>query len=199
MTPFFFSLRSLVLFAIIVWFVIYWRFGAYLLNDLRKTLPKRATRTDGLLMGMIGLFSAWIWITALFILRGRIHFQDGWLSSVSALLGLCLTLLGIGGTFYARHQLGRLWTAAAELQPNHRVVDEGLYRRMRHPIYTFAMLLNLGFCLVFPTWWNILFTFFILLGYARKAQGEEVFLQQALPGYKDYTQRVRYRILPGIW
>lgn len=150
-------------------------------------------------MAMITLMSMIIWVSALLIILGRTGFSETPLSQGAAVFGLLMTLSGISGTFYARHQLGRLWTAAAGLQSAHRVIDQGLYAWVRHPIYTFAMLLNFGFCLIFPTWWTIPATVIILLSYALKAQGEEELLLHSLDGYPDYMRRVPYRIFPKLW
>ena len=103
------------------------------------------------------------------------------------------------GTFYCRNYLGRFWTAETALQANHQIVDSGPYRAVRHPIYTCACVMYLGTALVFAAWWNGLIAGLVMLGYALKAKLEDDFLVCNLPGYQDYSQRVRYRLMLGIW
>lgn len=193
------ALRLFTLVTVITWFVIYWRFGLRLFGDIRVSLQRPHTRLDGMRIGAIAFFSWIIWMTGLFICLGRLEFPQNSLTAILAGVGVALTLLGIGGMFYTRRQLGRLWAAATRLQPDHRVVDHGPYRLLRHPIYSFAVLMNLGFFLVFPTWWDAIATVFIFIGYALKARDEERFLLHALQGYAEYLRRVPYRLIPWIW
>ncbi len=57
----------------------------------------------------------------------------------------------------------------------------------------------LGTALVFAAWWNGLIAGLVMLGYALKAKLEDDFLACNLPGYQDYCQRVRHRLVPGLW
>jgi protein-S-isoprenylcysteine O-methyltransferase Ste14 len=114
-------------------------------------------------------------------------------------LGCFLTILGIVGTFYCRHQLGRFSTAETTLKKEHQVMDQGIYGIVRHPLYSFAIILYLGLGLVFATWWNLLCAAGVALAYLLKAKNDEIFLEQNLASYAAYKKRVRYRLIPGIW
>ena len=86
-----------------------------------------------------------------------------------------------------------------EVQENQRVIDTGLYSIVRHPMYFATVLLFLAMPLVLGS----LISFVIFLMYpfiiAKRIKGEEQFLEQELPGYKEYKEKVKYRMLPFIW
>lgn len=86
-----------------------------------------------------------------------------------------------------------------EVQENQKVIDTGLYGIVRHPMYFATVLLFLAMPLVLGS----LISFVIFLSYpfiiAKRIKGEEAFLEQELPGYKEYKEKVKYRLLPFIW
>ncbi len=86
-----------------------------------------------------------------------------------------------------------------QVQENQKVVDTGLYGIVRHPMYFATLLLFLAIPLVLGS----LFSFVIFLAYpfiiAGRIKYEEKFLEEELKGYKEYKQKVRYRLLPFIW
>lgn len=86
-----------------------------------------------------------------------------------------------------------------EVQENQTVVDTGLYGIVRHPMYAVTLLLFLSMPLVLGS----VYSFLIFLAYpfiiAKRIKHEEAFLEKELPGYKEYKERVKYRLLPFIW
>lgn len=86
-----------------------------------------------------------------------------------------------------------------EVQENQKVIDTGLYGVVRHPMYFATLLLFLAMPLVLGS----LISFAIFLAYpfiiAKRIKGEEQFLERELPGYKEYKEKVKYRLLPFIW
>lgn len=86
-----------------------------------------------------------------------------------------------------------------EVQENQKVIDTGLYGIVRHPMYFATVLLFLAMPLVLGS----LISFVIFLVYpliiAKRIKGEETFLEQELAGYKEYKEKVRYRLIPFIW
>ena len=86
-----------------------------------------------------------------------------------------------------------------EVQENQTVVDGGLYGIVRHPMYGATVLLFLSIPLVLGS----LLSFLVFLPYplliAKRIKGEEEFLEQHLGGYKEYKEKVRYRLIPFIW
>ncbi|MBP1558913.1 MAG: isoprenylcysteine carboxylmethyltransferase family protein [Oscillospiraceae bacterium] len=86
-----------------------------------------------------------------------------------------------------------------EVQENQKVIDTGLYAVVRHPMYSATLLLFLSMPLVLGS----VYSFLLFLAYpfliAHRIKHEELFLQKELPGYGEYCQRVKYRLIPHIW
>lgn len=86
-----------------------------------------------------------------------------------------------------------------EVQENQKVIDTGLYGVVRHPMYSVTLLLFLSMPLVLGS----LFSFVIFLVYpfiiANRIKHEEAFLEKELEGYKEYKNKVKYRLIPFIW
>ena len=79
------------------------------------------------------------------------------------------------------------------------VVDTGLYGIVRHPMYMATILLFLMMPIVLGSWYAlIVFAFYPAIIIAR-LKDEEDLLTRELPGYGEYKQKVRYRIIPFIW
>ena len=86
-----------------------------------------------------------------------------------------------------------------QVQENQAVVDTGLYGVVRHPMYAVTLLLFLAMPLVLGS----VYAFVIFLVYpfiiAKRIKGEEAFLEEELTGYREYKEKVKYRLIPFIW
>ncbi len=86
-----------------------------------------------------------------------------------------------------------------EVQENQKVIDTGLYGIVRHPMYSVTLLLFLSMPLVLGS----IYSFLIFLMYpfiiAKRIKSEEEFLEKELDGYREYKQKVKYRLIPFIW
>jgi protein-S-isoprenylcysteine O-methyltransferase Ste14 len=86
-----------------------------------------------------------------------------------------------------------------EVQENQKVIDTGLYGVVRHPMYSATLLLFLAMPLVLGS----LYAFIIFLAYpfiiVKRLKAEEKFLEEELKGYREYKQKVKYRLIPFIW
>ena len=86
-----------------------------------------------------------------------------------------------------------------EVQAGQRVVDSGLYGVVRHPMYLATLLLFLSMPLILGS----VYAFAVMLAYlpliAARIRGEEALLERELAGYREYKEKVRYRLIPGIW
>ena len=86
-----------------------------------------------------------------------------------------------------------------EVQEDQKVIDTGLYGIVRHPMYSATLLLFLSMPLVLGS----VYSFLIFLTYpfiiAKRIKGEEEFLEKELAGYREYKQKVRYRLIPFVW
>jgi protein-S-isoprenylcysteine O-methyltransferase Ste14 len=181
---------------LLFWLLVYWQGGTKILADIRSALVSKVSRLDAFLLVVLAVLGLGMTVTAALVTLGWVAVPvPAWLAGI----GCLLTLAGIAGTFYCRSFLGKFWTAETALKGDHAVIEGGPYGVVRHPIYSFAILLYLGLGLVFPAWWNLPSAAGIALGYTLKAWDEERFLESALNGYGEYKKRVRYRLVPGVW
>lgn len=185
-------IRAITIIAFLLWLLIYWEGGRRAIADIRHT----TSGLDAGLMLTIAGGTVVIVVGGLLILLGQVEIPAG---LVTSLPGLLLTATGIGGTLYARHYLGRFWTAEAVVQEEHRVVDTGPYALVRHPIYAAAVLLYLGLGLALNAWWSWIAVVLVIAAYAWKTRLEDRLLGSELPGYKAYCGKTRYMLIPGIW
>ena len=81
----------------------------------------------------------------------------------------------------------------------HHVIDSGPYAWVRHPMYTGAIVFFIGIPLLLGSLWGLIASPLLAFMFAIRITIEERMLKAGLDGYADYTSRVRYRLLPGIW
>lgn len=79
------------------------------------------------------------------------------------------------------------------------VVDTGPYAIVRHPGYISASLLAISMALCLGSWWALVPAAVVVIGLIARTLFEERTLIAELAGYREYTERVRYRWVPGIW
>jgi protein-S-isoprenylcysteine O-methyltransferase Ste14 len=115
-------------------------------------------------------------------------------------LGLGVFGAGIGFRARAVRELGRFFKFTVVVQADHRVVDTGPYRRIRHPSYTGLLMASLGLGIALGTWISIpacavppLVGFSIRLGHE-----ERVLAGELGEPYRRYMART-WRLVPGIW
>ena len=80
-----------------------------------------------------------------------------------------------------------------------RVIDTGPYAIVRHPMYSGAVLYFVSVALLLGSRWGLLASPIFLVLFAVRSRLEEHTLLAGLSGYADYTTRVRYRLVPGLW
>ena len=86
-----------------------------------------------------------------------------------------------------------------EVQENQKVVDTGMYGIVRHPMYAVTIWLFLSIPLVLGSWWTLLCFIPYPILIAVRIKNEEKILEEGLPGYTEYKQKVRWKILPFVW
>ena len=86
-----------------------------------------------------------------------------------------------------------------KVEEGQTVVDTGLYGIVRHPMYAVTILLFLMIPLILGSWYALIaFAFYPTIIIVR-LKDEEALLTKELPGYAEYKQKVKYRIIPFIW
>jgi protein-S-isoprenylcysteine O-methyltransferase Ste14 len=80
-----------------------------------------------------------------------------------------------------------------------KIIDTGLYALVRHPMYIAAILMSIGIPLTLGSWLGVLPALFTPLVFGLRIGKEEKMLLRELEGYEAYRQKVKYRLIPGLW
>lgn len=86
-----------------------------------------------------------------------------------------------------------------QVDRGHRAVTTGPYRWVRHPMYVGCIFENIATPLILGSWWTYAPVAAISVLFVWRTALEDRTLRQELPGYEEYAQRTRYRLLPGVW
>ena len=118
----------------------------------------------------------------------------GWVTYVAAAVFLCAYAL-YGEVLRENTYLSR----TIRVQEGQKVIDTGLYGIVRHPMYFATVLLFFSMPLVLGS----LYGFLAFLAYpiliAVRIKHEEALLEKELPGYREYKEKVKYRLIPWVW
>jgi protein-S-isoprenylcysteine O-methyltransferase Ste14 len=124
----------------------------------------------------------------------------GWsdMSPLVALSGDGLVVLGFAGVFRVFRENSFTW-ATIELASDQRVISSGPYAIVRHPLYAVTLAILIGIPIALGSWWGLLVLATILPALIWRLLDEERFLAMNLTGYREYQDKVRYRLLPRVW
>ena len=89
--------------------------------------------------------------------------------------------------------------STVQVEAGQTVVSTGLYGLVRHPMYTGNVIMLVGIPLALGSYWGLVFVVPGLIVLAVRIRDEEKLLQEELTGYREYTQTVRYRLVPLMW
>ena len=118
----------------------------------------------------------------------------GWMSVFGAFLvalGLVIDLL-----VFRQNSFG---SSTIETMEGQRVISDGPYALVRHPMYVGALVMLLGVPIALGSYWGLVFVIAFVPILALRILDEETMLLRELDGYVEYTQKVRYRLMPGVW
>ena len=109
-----------------------------------------------------------------------------------------LVAIGFYFIFYVYRE-NTYTSATVQVVANQKVIDSGPYAVVRHPMYASGLLYLFGTPLALGSYWGLLPFFFAIPFLVWRLFDEERMLTRELEGYSQYQQRVRYRLLPGVW
>ena len=115
------------------------------------------------------------------------------------IIGTAIYFVGLGTSIIGRLQLGKNWTVLEDYQilPGQAHVETGIYRYIRHPIYTGDILLLLGLELALNSW-LVVGVSIIILFVVRQAMKEEALLSRAFAGYNAYCRQTK-KFIPFVY
>ena len=86
-----------------------------------------------------------------------------------------------------------------EVQSHQKVIETGPYSVMRHPMYVGSLLMFFFTPPALGSYWALIFSLLYLIMIVARIIGEEKILLKELNGYEEYTHKVRFRLIPGVW
>jgi protein-S-isoprenylcysteine O-methyltransferase Ste14 len=181
--------------AIVLW--LHYRDPALLAERMRLPGTAGESRADmAILLGIKVGFLAWIVLSPLDV-------RFGWLPRLPLWCEVCGGILLLAGSFFTF----RVITDNTYLSPlvriqterGQHVIDTGVYGFVRHPMYLGASLWFVGGALLLGSVCGLLVALAIVGLLILRIFGEEKLLARDLEGYKEYLQKVRYRLVPHVW
>jgi protein-S-isoprenylcysteine O-methyltransferase Ste14 len=156
---------------------------------------KTSLETGLLVLAWVGFFIPLIWLAS-----PVLSFAEYPLTLGPLVAGATCFVVGLW-LFYRSHaDLGTNWSITLEVREQHRLITEGVYRRIRHPMYSALVLYSLGYALVIPNWVagpSNLVAFAIL--FALRVHPEEQMMRDAFGAeYVTYAARTK-RLVPRVW
>lgn len=134
-----------------------------------------------------------------FVLAG-LDFRFGWSHMPTWLVAAAAVLQLVSYGLYAEVMRENAYLSrTVEIQENQKVIDTGLYGVVRHPMYLAVTLLFLTIPLVLGSWPCFVLFLCTPALLVLRIRNEEQVLVRGLPGYTEYQQRVRWRLIPFIW
>ena len=188
--------------------------AAHLLSDLRfcfyfyqrdpQVLERRLLKREKFSEQKL-IHKLWKVLAALFLMLAGGDYRFGW---SRRLLGpvpwwltvpaLLLVLVGYHGVFQVL-KANRFAASVVQVEASQAVIDTGPYRFVRHPLYSVALFIWLCSPLALGSFVVVPVSFLILPILIFRLRNEEKILRRDLPGYVEYCQRTRHRLIPFIW
>ena len=136
---------------------------------------------------------------ALFVVAG-LDFRFGWSEVPAPVTAAASVLFLLAYTLYAEVMRENAYLSRTiRVEEGQKVVDTGLYGIVRHPMYMATLLLFTVIPLVLGSWYALIAVAFYPVILIVRLKDEEALLTRELPGYAEYKQKVKYRLLPFIW
>jgi len=173
--------------------------GTVLLIKAPELLEKRlsAKEKENTQKGVVAVSG--LLFAAGFVVAG-LDFRFGWSKIPLWCVITASVILLISYALYAEVMRENAYLSrTVEVQENQKVVDTGLYGIVRHPMYAVTIWLFLAIPVVLGSWWSLICFLPYIAVITVRIHNEEKVLEAKLCGYKEYKQRVKYRILPFIW
>ena len=137
------------------------------------------------------------------VIVGGLDHRNNWSPEFPLLLNVVGFIFIASGYAFAAWALAenRFFSGVVRIQTDrgHVVCDTGPYRFVRHPGYSGSILSLFGIVLALGSVWTLIPAMVALIITVIRTVLEDQTLQEELPGYRDYTQRVHYRLIPGIY
>ena len=174
---------------------------------LNKTSPgllkeRMAPKKESKKWDKIIMMTYTLLVVGLIVVSGLDAKRFGWTdaSLLAKVLGFLGYLPALGFAFWSMLE-NAYASNVVRIQEDrgHRVCTTGPYRFVRHPMYVGVILAVICIPLSLGSYYALILSALVIILFIIRTSLEDKALQEELPGYKDYAQKVRYRLFPGIW
>lgn len=171
----------------------------YLLKNDPELLERRMRTREGQSEQSVVIMLTSIFLVVTFLLPG-FDKRLGWsntpvwmviVADILVLLGYYLFYLVLRENSYA--------SRVVEVEADQKVISSGPYALVRHPMHAAILLMFAISPLALGSIWGMLPMILLPIFLVARILNEEKVLREELDGYKEYTKRVRYRLIPGLW
>lgn len=142
---------------------------------------------------------SYLYFLLAFVLPG-IDIRFGW-SNVPPLVSVIADVFVFGGymIFVWVLTVNSYLSRTVEVDAGQKVVSSGPYGIVRHPMYFGVTIMYLASPLALGSYWALIPAMLVIPLLVARLRNEEQVLLRDLPGYAEYRQKVKYRLLPGVW
>lgn len=169
-----------------------------LIAERARQFTPETKKWDRILATLWGVMSA---IVSLLV--AGLGKRFGWSPQIPLTVQLAAMLVHMFGAAFAGWALVSnaffSGTVRVQTERGHAVVSTGPYRFVRHPGYAGWMISNLAAVIMLGSMWALLPAVIAVVALLARTELEDRMLREELPGYAEYAQRIRYRLVPGIW
>lgn len=176
--------------------------GIYLLRTNPAALQRRmhgGPTAETRMVQKVVMGGVWLSLAAMFVVSSLDH-RFGWsrVPTAICLVGDVLVVVGLGVVVLVVIQ-NSYAAATVRVESDQKLVSTGLYGLVRHPMYSGNLIAMVGIPLALGSYWGLTIVALGLIVLALRIRDEERLLQEELDGYREYTQTVRYRLVPHMW
>jgi len=172
--------------------------GYFLINDpdlLERRLNAKETESEQkVIMAIFGIS-----IVVMYLIPG-FDKRFGWsdIPTSMVLLADVFVLAGYLIMLYVM-KVNSFASRVIEVVEGQPVIDTGPYSKVRHPMYVGALLMYIATPAALGSWWAYLPLIVVPAMIVLRILNEEKVLHRDLPGYTEYCERTRWRLMPGVW
>ena len=176
-----------------------WVSSIYFLRTNPEVLERRIPTAESRPFQKVVVSGVFLLGAAMLIVSALDH-RFGWSAVPTAMSIVGNILVAIGITIVQVVLVQNSHAAVTvRVEAGQQLVSTGLYGLVRHPMYTCNAFLLVGVPLALGSYWGLIFIVPSVLVFAFRIHDEEALLQEELAGYREYMQKVRYRLVPGVW
>ena len=141
--------------------------------------------------------------TLLLYIFSGLDYRYHWSGDVSTTIHIAGFVLFVSGSLLFAWSMAsnKFFSTLVRLQSDrqHTVATEGPYQYIRHPGYMGYIIFSMATPIALGTFWGLVFSGITSLLLIVRTALEDATLKQELPGYIEYTEKVKYRLLPYLW